>query len=97
MSDSELLQKLRDLILRGHLKQVKVFILLLIFVRLLLLRFLDVFQIKCKVVSLDLALLLDDRVVRVGEESDFGALMISQLHVVALMVLLAVFLCLSFE
>ncbi len=97
MPNSELLQKFRDLILRRHLKQVKVFILLLIFVRLLLLRFLDVLQIKCKVISLDLALLLDDRVVRVGEESDFGALMISQLHVVALMVLLAVFLCLSFE
>ncbi len=77
MSDSELLKEFRDLILCCHLKQVKVFILLLIFVRLLLLRFLDVFQIKCKVISLDLALLLDDRIVRVGEESDFGAFMIS--------------------
>ena len=77
MSDSELLQKLRDLIFRSHLKQVEIFILLLIFVRLLLFRFLDVFHIKCKVISLDLALPLDDRVVRVGEESDFGAFMIS--------------------
>lgn len=96
MSDSELLQEFRDLILCCHLEQVKV-LMLLIFKRLLLFRVFNVLQVKCKIISLNLPLFLDNGIIRVGEESELGALMIGQLHMVALMVLLTVFLCLSLE
>ena len=52
---------------------------------------------ECKIIHFYLSLSLDDRVIRVSEEGDLGPLMISQLHMIVFMVILSVFLCLSFK
>jgi hypothetical protein len=53
--------------------------------------------VECKIIHFYLSLSLDDRVIRVSEEGDLGPLMISQLHMIVFMVILSVFLCLSFK
>jgi hypothetical protein len=53
--------------------------------------------VECKIIRFYLSLPLKHRVIRVRKESDFGTLMISELHMIVFMVFLSILLSLPFE
>jgi hypothetical protein len=53
--------------------------------------------VECKIIRFDLSLPLNHRVIRVRKESDFGTLMISELHMIVFMVFLSVLLSLPLK